>query len=193
MTVHRVALSPDDVERDFRQVYSLVHHDRHDGFLRWEKSPDPLMLVWAPRIFEFLQVMEGTISFQPARGMCRDVGYRSGHQGALRSLSAMNIESGGPLEAFLAMPRVLAGAGWGASEVVYDDITGAIVWTFPLGTSVAAAAKQAGPRTNPSCAFFEGFGAGWVKGSLGTDVEFVETACAGRGDATCRFEARTLG
>ncbi len=193
MTVHRVALTAEDVERDFKQVYALVHHDRHDGFLRWEKAPDPLMLVWAPRIFEFLQVMEATISFAPARGMCREVGYRSGHEGAVRSLQAMGDGSGSPVDALLLLPRILAGAGWGASAVAHDDATGITQWSFPHGTAVAVAAKQAGPRDDPACAFFEGFGAGWVKGSLGTEVEFVETACLGRGDARCEFESRRLG
>ena len=188
-----MALTPEDVDRDFKQVYALVHHDRNDGFLRWEQAPDPLMLVWAPRIFEFLQVMENTISFFPARGICREVGYGSGHEGALRSLQAMGVESESPVDALLMLPRILAGAGWGMSEVEYDDATGDIVWMFPNGTAVGVAAQRAGPREDPACAFFEGFGAGWVKGSLDRTIEFVETACLGRGDARCRFASRPLG
>jgi len=188
-----VALTPEDVDRDFKQVFALVHHDRQDGFLRWEDAPDPLMLVWSPRIFEFLQVMENTISFSPARGICREVGYGSGHEGALRSLQAMGVESESPVDALLMLPRILAGSGWGASAVEYDDATSRVTWTFPNGTSVGVAAERAGPRADPACAFFEGFGAGWVKGSLGLAVEFVETACRGRGEPQCLFESRPLG
>ncbi len=192
-TLHRVAVTPDDVDRNFRQVYALVHHDPTDGFLRWEEAPDPLMLIWSPRIFEFLQVLENTISYSPARGICREVGYGSGHEGALRSLQAMGVESERPIDALLTLPPMLAGAGWGTSEVEYDDATGDITWAFPNGTSVGVAAQRAGPRADPACAFFEGFGAGWVKGSLGLAVEFIETECRGRGDPRCRFASRPLG
>src|SRR5438093_10447211 len=139
-TVHRAALTPDDVEANFRQVYALVHSNRSDGFLRWEEAPDPLMLIWSPRIFEFLQVLENTISFSPARGICREVGYGSGHEGALRSLQAMGVDSEKPIDALLMMPRVLAGAGWGTSEIEYDDATGDITLTFSNGTAVGVAA-----------------------------------------------------
>jgi len=75
---------------------------------------------------------------------------------------------------------------------VYDDETGHLEWTFPKGTAVGIAAREVGPRVAPACAFIEGFGAGWVKGSLGLAVEFLEGSCVGMGNVACRFDSRPL-
>lgn len=120
------------------------------------------------------------------------MGFRSGSDGAIRSKTALNLESDDGVETLLAMPKVLAGAGWGVGDIEYDDDNGQIQWTFPRGTAIGVAAATRGERENPACAFIEGFGAGWVKGSLDLDVEFLESECAGVQGSTCAFSSRSL-
>jgi hypothetical protein len=193
MTIHRASSTVGEAERDFQRIVGdLLHPDGERGFNLWADAPHPVMLIWSPRIYEFLRVLENVMSYPPARGLCREVGYRSGLDGAVASRKALAIGEDGRVELLLAMPRVLAGAGWGVSELVYDDEGGEIAWTFPKGTAVGVAAQGQDARTDPACAFFEGFGAGWVKGSVGLDVEFFESACLGLGNDACRFESRPL-
>ena len=191
MPVHRAALSGTQVEEGFRAMVGALVQDKETGFNLWAGSKDPVMLVWSPRIYEFLQVLESTLSYPPARGVCREVGYRSGFDGA------KEIEKGDgggtPWKVLLAMASVLAGAGWGVSEIVYDEGLRSVTWEFPKGSAVGVAARRVGRRSTPACAFFEGFGAGWVKGSVGIDVEMIETECVGQGGHACRFESRPLG
>lgn len=171
----------------------MLRHDPVLGVNLWAGSADPVMLLWSPRIYEFLAVLESVLSFQPARGLCREVGYRSGLDGARESTKAFGLQRAHGVSVLLAMPRVLAGAGWGVSELTYDDETGRITWAFPKGTAVGIAAGRAAVRTQPSCAFYEGFGAGWVEGSLRVKIEFLESACRGAGGESCVFESRALG
>ena len=193
MTVHKATLSARDVEEGFRRTVGDLIQDRERGFNHWAGTEDSVMLVWASRIYEFLVVLESVLSYPPARGFCREVGYRSGHEGAVATLKGSVAKSGRQVQSLLAMPGVLAGAGWGTSELLYDDSTAGVRWTFPRGTAVGAAARRAGPRKTPACAFFEGFGSGWVKGSVGANLEMVEIECIGQGDDACRFESSSLG
>lgn len=184
-------LAPADVESDFRRlVGEAMRHDPILGVNLVGGSPDPVMILWSPRIYEFLAVMESVLSFQPARGLCREVGSRSGMDGAREF--AKDYRVSGP-STLLAMPRVLASAGWGVSELTYDDEGGRIAWTFPKGTAVGIAAGRSSVRINPACAFYEGFAAGWVEGSIHLKVEFSEVKCCGAGAESCAFESRSLG
>jgi hypothetical protein len=192
MTVHKATLSLRDVEDGFRKTVGGLVFDRERGFNHWAGTEDSVMLVWASRIYEFLVVLESVLSYPPARGFCREVGYRSGHEGAVATLKGFGGKSGRRVEGLLAMSGVLAGAGWGLGELVYDDTEGEVRWTFPRGTAVGVAARRAGRRKTPACAFFEGFGAGWAKGSVGADLEMMEIECIGQGDDACRFESRAL-
>ncbi len=191
--IHKSTLTAAQFEEDFLRVFSFVRHHPEDGLIRWAGTSYPLMLVWSPRIYEFLLVLERVISYPPARGLCREVGYRSGFDGARDAVRPMGGTESDSVGALLVLPRILAGAGWGLSEIVYDDERGELRWTFPKGTAVGVAARAGERRTTPACAFIEGFGAGWVKGSLGSSVEFLEGTCLGMGDATCTFESRPLG
>jgi hypothetical protein len=190
--IHKASLTPQQVEEDFLRVFSFVKQDREEGLIRWADTPYPLMLVWSPRIYEFLSVMERVMTYHPARGMCREVGFRSGFDGAREGLRPMGVDEVDRVGALLAMPRILVGTGWGVSEIEYDDVRDEVAWTFPRGTAVGVAARNAGRRATPACAFVEGFGAGWVKGSLDRSVEFMETACVGMGDPACRFASRPM-
>lgn len=193
MAVHRILLTPEQVLRDFAQVSGeLLHFDADRGVVLWADAPYPVMLLWSPRLYEFLAVLEGIMQYLPARGICRQVGYRSGFDGAHEARRALQIPEASPDQTLVAMPRVLAGAGWGLSELVYDEGSGSIDWTFPHGSAVGLAAAEQGGRTLPACAFYEGFAAGWVEGSVGLRVEFDEVECVGRGDDRCRFESRNL-
>ena len=193
MSVHRVTLSPRDVEEGFNRTVGTLALDKERGFNLWGGSEDPVMLVWSPRIYEFLQVLESTLSYLPARGFCREVGYRSGVDGAKVIMKSTGATSVAPVRALLTMPSILAGAGWGISELLYDEDAATLDWRFPRGTAVGVVAGRAGRRATPACAFFEGFGAGWVRGSLGLDLEMIEIDCIGKGDGACRFESRPLG
>lgn len=193
LAVHRASLEANDVGREFETIVGeLLRYDPERGLNLWGDAPDPVMLVWSPRIYEFLEVIEGVTSYPPARGICREVGYRSGFDGAVESKTALKIEERGDVGVLLAMPTVLAGAGWGVSELTYDDEAGSLQWTFPKGTAVGVAAARRGREGAPACAFFEGFGAGWVKGSVGLEVEFLESECAGLKLPTCTFQSRSL-
>jgi predicted hydrocarbon binding protein len=192
MTVHRISVTPEQAERDFVTVVrEQLRHDRAAGFNTWGTSDTPVMLVWSPRIFEFLEVLESVVSYQPARGICREVGYRSGFEGAEVTAKLLGAPSG-RVDVLFGMVGVLSGAGWGVSELAYDDESKAIRWRFPRGTAVGEAARRKGRRANPACAFFEGFGGGWVQGSLGLKVEFLEAECLAIGGSACTFESRTL-
>jgi hypothetical protein len=95
-------------------------------------------------------------------------------------------------ETLLAMPPILAGTGFGTSELVYDDERDRLEWTFDLGTVMGTAGRENGKQTAPTCAFFEGLAAGWAKGSLGLNLRISETDCVARGDAACRFRSWLL-
>ncbi len=193
MAKHEISLSPEQADASYRQLLEGLRHDGPRGFTVWLHTTDPVMFVWSPRIYEFLQVLEETISYLPARGVCREVGYRSGADGARAIRETLAATKPNPPEVLLQMPGVLAGAGWGVSELSYDDADQSILWRFPRGTAVGVAAGGRGHRVAPACAFFEGFGAGWVKESLGSEVEFLEMECVGQGQSRCAFQSQPLG
>src|SRR5437879_355062 len=89
MTVHKGTLSARDVEEGFRRTVGDLVQDRERGFNHWAGTEDSVMLVWASRIYEFLVVLESVLSYPPARGFCREVGYRSGHEGAVATFERL--------------------------------------------------------------------------------------------------------
>jgi len=190
--LHQSFSTSEQVAEDFRRVFGeWMRHDPVSGFNVWGTSTDPVMLVWSPRILEFLVVLESRMSYFPARGIVREVGYRSGFDGA-QTWTAMSPKEG-PVPVLLAMGRILSWAGWGMCDISFDDATKDVVVTFPKGTAVGVAAQRAGGRTRPACAFYEGFAAGWVKGSVDLDVEFDESTCRGVSGGECRLASRPLG
>ncbi len=191
MAIHRAVSKSTDVEADIRRIRGeFLRFDPESGWCRLGVNPDPLVFIWAPRVFEFLQVLESVVPYPPGRGMCREVGYRSGLDAARVAPRMFGISEADGLRVLLAMPRTLASAGWGLSELACDDEAERVEWSFPKGTAVGVAGQRAGRRRNPACAYFEGFGAGWIKGSLGFDVELLETESRSVGDGACRFVSR---
>ncbi|MFQ5908463.1 MAG: V4R domain-containing protein [Thermoplasmata archaeon] len=191
MTVHRVNLTVESVEDYFESVLA-------DGF-RWERDRGPATkdgsnspaVVWSPLILELMEVLEDVTLHPPARELCREIGYHAGLESATALDRARNPRLP-KTETLLAMPPILAGTGFGISELAYDDEQERVVWTFDLGTVVAMAAQDGGERSEPTCAFFEGLGAGWAKGSLGVNLRISEMECVAQGDEACRFQSWLL-
>ncbi|MFQ6012676.1 MAG: V4R domain-containing protein [Thermoplasmata archaeon] len=191
MTVHRVTLSVESVEDYFETVLPT-------GF-RWERNQGPPpggrprspAVVWSPILLELMEVLEDVTLYPPARDLSREVGYHAGLESAVALDRARNPQFP-RTEILLAMPPILAGTGFGTSELTYDDERQQLGWTFREGTVIARGAQGNGVRKKPICAFFEGLGAGWVRGSLGANLRIAETDCLGRGDDACRFRSWLL-
>ena len=60
---------------------------------------------------------------------------------------------------------------------------------IPGRKAIGLAARLEGPWSKPACPFVAGFVAGWSNHALGTELEFDETKCVGRGDDRCAFES----
>ena len=80
--------------------------------------------------------------YYPARLQSYLVGYNSGRNGAdvnSRLLTDLPANDGN-VRLLSSGNGVLAGAGWGRSEIEYDDVTGSVQWRFPEGTAIGLAA-----------------------------------------------------
>lgn len=188
MTVHTYRPTGEEVAKQYEALVSRLRHDQATGVV-WGPSGEPLMLIHAARVFEMLEVLESVLSYAPARGFVRQIGYRTGIDGA-RGMREVTKEE--PTALLLSVSRALGMAGGGTSGTTYDDAAGTVTLAFPEGTAVGIAAARGSRRTNPACAYFEGLAAGWAKGSVDLDVEFDETACRSVGGGECRFESRPL-
>ncbi|HKZ49279.1 MAG TPA: hypothetical protein VJ397_10905 [Thermoplasmata archaeon] len=185
---HRLTISEEESRRQFeRHSKELLEHNAGQGVNYWAGSPYPTMLLWAGRIYDFLHVLEEVMGWPAARRYSYVVGYKSGWDGA-----GVKLPDAGDLPAEESKLRllhlgceILAGVGWGRSSVEYDPEGGTITWEFPQGTAVGLAAKMAGPRQNPACAFMSGFVGGWTNRALGSQAEYLERDCVAKGDARC--------
>ncbi len=191
MTVHRVNLTVESVEDCFDTGLAK-------GFPRNPKRVPAsgegfgsAAVVWSPLILELMEVLEDVTLRPPARDLSWEMGYHVGLESA-ETLDRARDSSMPKAETLLAMPPILAGTGFGASELVYDDRHERLVWTFDLGTVMGKSGREKGGQETPVCAFFEGLAAGWAKGSLGLNVRIAETDCLARGDDVCRFRSRTF-
>ena len=185
-------MTPEESESQFHLVSrDQLTHNAKQGVNYWGGSDYPTMLVWAGRIYEFLRVLEGIVGYYPARLQSYLVGYNSGRDGA--EVSARLLKdvpaNDGQVRLLSSGNGVLSGAGWGRSEIEYDDVTGFVQWRFPEGTAIGLAARLEGRREKPACPFVAGFVAGWTNRSLGIKMEFQETECVGKGDGRCVFES----
>lgn len=191
MTVHRVRLTVESVENYFDTV--LAERFRWEG----DKGPSTAAqaaspaVVWSPMILELMEVLEEVTLHPPARNLCQEIGYHAGLESA-QALDQARDPRLPKAQILLAMPPILAGTGFGTSELTYDDEAERITWEFPRGTVIGMAAQRNGGRSDPTCAFFEGLGAGWARGSLGLRLRVTETECLGRGDVACRFQSWLL-
>ncbi|MFQ5918427.1 MAG: V4R domain-containing protein [Thermoplasmata archaeon] len=190
MTVHRVNLTVESVEDYFDMLLAK-------GFRREpERSPTDgegsrsPAVVWSPLALELMEVLEDMTLHPPARDLCRRIGYQAGLESA-EALDRARDPKVPKAETLLAMPPILAGTGFGTSELVYDDQRDRLEWTFDLGTVLGITGRENEGQA-PACAFFEGLAAGWAKGSLGLDLRISETDCVARGDAVCRFRSWLL-
>ncbi|MEE8231929.1 MAG: 4-vinyl reductase [Thermoplasmata archaeon] len=191
MTVYKVNLTVDSVEDYFGTGLAK-------GFPRDSKrgpssgeGPGSPAVVWSSLILELMEVLEDVTLHPPARDLCREMGYHVGLESA-EALDRARDSSMPKAETLLAMPPILAGTGFGASELVYDDRQERLVWTFDLGTVMGKSGRENGGLETPVCAFFEGLAAGWAKGSLGLNLRIAETDCLARGDDVCRFRSWLL-
>ncbi|MDX1534954.1 MAG: 4-vinyl reductase, partial [Thermoplasmata archaeon] len=148
-------------------------------------------VVWSPLVLELMEVLEDVTLHPPARDLCREIGYHAGLESA-EALDRAREPEVPKAETLLAMPPILSGTGFGASELVYDDQAERLEWTFRLGTVMGTASLENGPRAAPTCAFFEGLAAGWAKGSMGLNLRVAETDCVAQGDEVCRFRSWRL-
>ena len=185
-------MTPEESESQFHLVSrDQLTHNAKQGVNYWGGSDYPTMLVWAGRIYDFLRVLEGIVGYYPARLQSYLVGYNSGRDGA--EVSARLLKdvpaNDGQVRLLSSGNGVLSGAGWGRSEIEYDDVTGFVQWRFPEGTAIGLAARLEGRREKPACPFVAGFVAGWTNRSLGIKMEFQETECVGKGDGRCVFES----
>lgn len=191
MTVHKVSLTVESMEAYFDTVLAK-------GF-RWQGDRGPAIhehlrsdaVVWSPLILELMEVLEDVTLHPPARNLCREIGHHAGLESAM-ALDGARDPRVPKAEIFLAMPPILAATGYGTSELTYDDERERVAWVFAHGTVIAMAAQRGGGRPEPTCAFFEGLGAGWAKGSLEVNLRVTETDCLGRGDRACRFQSWLL-
>lgn len=191
MTVHRVNLTVESVEDYFESVHAKGFRLESDGSPTSEEgSPSPAV-VWSPLALELMEVLEDLTLHPLARDRCREMGYHAGLESAA-ALDRVRDPSLPKAETLLAMPPILAGTGFGTSELLYDDERDRLEWTFDLGTVMGTAGRERGGETAPTCAFFEGLAAGWAKGSLGLNLRISETDCVARGDAACRFRSWLL-
>ena len=191
MTIHRVNLSAESVENYFDTgLPSGFRRDPKRGPARGEASGSPAG-VWSPLVLALMKVLEDVTLHPPARGLCREMGYQAGLESA-KALDRAREPSLPRAETLLAMPPILAGTGFGTSELVYDDQQERLVWTFDRGTVIGNSGRENGGREKPVCAFFEGLAAGWAEGSLGLNLHIAETDCLARGDDVCRFRSRPL-
>lgn len=191
MTIHKVHLTVESVEDYFDSVLAKGFRWEPDQGPATEEGPHSPAVVWSPLALELMEVLEEITLHPPARDLCRDIGYHAGLESAT-ALDRARDPSLPMAETLLAMPPILAGTGFGTSELIYDDQRDRLIWTFDLGTVIATAGREAGGHTETTCAFFEGLGAGWAKGSLGVDLRLSETDCIARGDDACRFRSWLL-
>lgn len=188
MAVHEVRLTVESVEDYFDTVLARGFHVEPDHGPTTGEGPDSRAAVWSPLVRELMDVLEEVTLHPPARDLCREIGYFAGLESA-RALERARDPGLPKAETLLAMPPILAGSGFGGSELTYDDEAERIDWTFNLGTIIAMAAGEDGGHAEPTCAFFEGLGAGWAEGSLGVSLRISETDCIARGDDACRFRS----
>ena len=189
---HRFTVTEKESEVQFRRVsQDLLTHNAKQGVNYWGGADYPTMLIWAGRIYDFLKVLEGIVGHYPARMQSYLVGYTSGWNGADVNARFLNdvAPNDGKTHLLSSGNGVLSGAGWGRSEIEYDDATGQVHWIFPEGTAIGLAAKQDGRRDKPACPFVAGFVAGWTNRALGTKIEFQETKCVSTGHDRCVFES----
>ncbi|MCJ2554637.1 MAG: hypothetical protein LN410_00320 [Candidatus Thermoplasmatota archaeon] len=116
MTVHRVRLTVETVEDSFDTVLTK-------GF-RWEPDkgsasgePRSPAVVWSPVALELMEALEDVTLHSPARDLCREIGDHA----CLESAAALDRARDPNLpkaETLLAMPPILAGTGFGTSELV---------------------------------------------------------------------------
>ncbi|MFQ5985961.1 MAG: V4R domain-containing protein [Thermoplasmata archaeon] len=188
MTVHRVNLTGESVEDYFDTVLARGFRWQPDqGPATGEGSHSPAV-VWSPLVLELMEVLETVTLHPPAQHLCREIVYHAGLESAM-ALDRSREPEFPKAETLLAMPPIIAGAGFVTSELVYDDERERLDWAFDLGTVIAMAARGNGGHVEPTCAFFEGLGAGWAKGSLGLNLRISETDCIARGDDACRFRS----
>lgn len=189
---HQFTVSEPESRAQFQVVsHDQLTHNATQGVNYWAGSDYPTMLLWAGRIYDFLRVLEGITGFYPARRQSYIVGYKSGWDGAAVSagLPGNGSDKNLSLRILEGGAKTLAGAGWGRCSIEYDDQAGTVRWEFPHGTAIGLAARREEPRTKPACPFFSGFIAGWTNRALGTNLEFDEPECVGRGDSRCVFES----
>lgn len=191
MTVHRVNLTVELVEDYFDRVLARGFPGQPgQGPASGEGAESPAV-VWSSLVLDLMKVLETVTLHPPPRHLCRETGYHAGLESAT-ALDRSRDPDHPKAETLLAMPPILASAGFGTSELIYDDERERLDWAFDLGTVIAMAASGNGGHAEPTCAFFEGLGAGWAKGSLGLNLRISETDCAARGDEACRFRSRLL-
>lgn len=143
---------------------------------------------WLPVMQDLMAALESAAALPGARGLSRDVGYATGLESADR-LRAGPLRARTAVEAFLALPYLLAGAGAGPSEFAFDEPAGELTWTFPYGTPLGLASIQDGTAGGPVCAFVEGLVQGWSEGTLGSDLRVAEVKCVATGGDGCRFRS----
>ena len=185
-------MTPKESESQFHLVSrDQLTHNAEQGVNYWGGSEYPTMLIWAGRIYDFLRVLEGIVGYYPARLQSYLVGYNSGWDGAEVNARLLKdvLANDGQVRLLSSGNGVLSGAGWGRSEIEYDDVTGFVQWRFPEGTAIGLAARLEGRREKPACPFVAGFVAGWTNRSLGIKMEFQEMECVGKGDGRCVFDS----
>jgi len=185
-------VTPKESESQFHLVSrDQLTHNAEQGVNYWGGSEYPTMLIWAGRIYDFLRVLEGIVGYYPARLQSYLVGYNSGWDGAEVNARLLKdvLANDGQVRLLSSGNGVLSGAGWGRSEIEYDDVTGFVQWRFPEGTAIGLAARLEGRREKPACPFVAGFVAGWTNRSLGIKMEFQEMECVGKGDGRCVFDS----
>ncbi len=191
MTVHRVNLTVESVEDYFDTGLAQGFRRNPKRVPASGEGSGPAAVVWSPLILELMEVLEDVTLRPPTRDLCREMGYHVGLESA-EALDRARDSSMSKAETLLAMPPILAGTGFGASELVYDDRQERLVWTFDLGTVMGKSGRENGGQEAPVCAFFEGLAAGWARGSLGLNLRIAETDCLARGDDVCRFRSWPL-
>lgn len=179
MAIHRIAPGAEDFERYFRRVLG------GDG----PRGAEAAEVPWSVPLQEIMDALERVAVGRRARPLAWELGYAAGLEGSTRLAQAVGPHLG-RLELFLAMPYLVAGAGSGTGEFVFDDEGLDLTWTFQGGTPLGVAARRAGGHTEGACTFLEGLGTGWAEGSLDVRLRVVETDCVGTGRSLCRFVSR---
>ncbi len=166
MTVHRASLTVKSVEDYFATVLAKR--------FRWEPDQGPAAgeprspaVVWSPVVLELMEALEDVTLHSPAPDLCREMGYHAGLESAA-ALDRARDPNLPKAETLLAMPPILAGTGFGTSELVYDDQRERLVWIFDLGTAIALAVARTGRIRSPRAPSSKVYARGGPRGVWGS-------------------------